>query len=209
MNRFLPSIVLLSLFATTSAFAQTPSAGQAPARFGGLMTMTDAAKTLAFLDAARGQAKEGKDRAALEGLAVRLHHNALAAALKRQAQAAGDDAQALNEAAWTSFEMKVNVKAALGWAKKAAEKSDRDPAVLDTLANLQWLTGEYDDAIKTEEEAAAKVEAAPMKKEFAANVAKWKAQLDVVKKLAAEKPEADEDGEKGDEGDEGDEGGEK
>ncbi len=93
--------------------------------------------------------------------------------------------------------MKVNVKQALGWAKTAAEKSDREPAILDTLANLLWLAGKHDEAIKTEEEAAGKVADPAMKKEFEVNVAKWMAE----KKLVGAKKDGDEDGEDDDDED--------
>ena len=82
----------------------------------------------------------------------------------------------------------MNVREAVGWAKKAAEKSERDPMILDTLANLLWLSGQRDDAIKTETEAAGKAEA-DHKAEFEALVAKWTAEVAAMnaKKAASAK----------------------
>jgi tetratricopeptide (TPR) repeat protein len=165
-------------------FADTPSAGQVVGRVGNAFLRAEVKRALAFLDAARELAKENEDKAAVEKLTVVVLKNGIAASLKRQAAAAGDDPQALNEVAWSCFEQKLNVREALGWAKKAAEKSDRDPAILDTLANLMNLMGQRAEAIKVEEEAASKA-TGPMKKEFESNVAKWKAELEEMKASGA------------------------
>jgi len=178
-------------------FADTPAAAHAASRLGGAVAYVGGNRALAFLDAARGIATDPKELVVVESLTVAVHKRAIAASLKRQGDAAGDDPQALNAAAWNCFEMKMNVKAALGWATTAVEKSNRDPAILDTLANLLWISGKHAEAIKAEEEAAGKAEGA-MKKEFLANVAKWNAE----KKIKGDGK--DEDGE-GDEGDEDDE----
>lgn len=158
-------------------FAGTPSAAAVASRAGQAFLTAEASRALAFLDAARPLAKEPGEKATIERLAVAVHKNGIAAALRRQAETAADDPMALNEVAWTCFEMKVNVREALGWAKTAVDKSERDPAILDTLANLQWLTGRRDEALKTEEEALAKCADEDMKREFAANVGKWKSEL--------------------------------
>jgi thiol-disulfide isomerase/thioredoxin len=174
-------------------FADTPSAAQATSKLGRAILFLDTKRALAFVEGARAVAKDPKEISVIEGLTVSVHRNALAAALKRQGDGAGDDPMALNEAAWNCFELKMNVKQALAWAQTAVEKSKRDPMILDTLANLLWLTGKHDDAIKTEVEAAGKAEGS-MKKEFEANVAKWRAELKV--KAGGE---SDEDGEDDDE----------
>ena len=72
-----------------------------------------------------------------------------------------------------SFEQKVNVREALGWAKKAVELSQGAPEILDTLANLQWLLDMPEDAIATEEQAAEKAEGG-MKAQFEATLAGWR-----------------------------------
>jgi hypothetical protein len=179
-------------------FADTPAAAHAASRLGRAMMFVGEKRALAFVDTVRGIAKDPKEVVAVESIAVAVHKKAIAGALKRQGDAAGDDPQALNEAAWNCFEMKMNVKSAIGWAQKAVEKSKRDPAILDTLANLLWISGKRAEALKAEEEAASKVEDGAMKKEFLANVAKWKAEA----KIKGEGK--DEDGEE-DEGDEDDE----
>lgn len=164
-------------------FADTPAAASAGARLGGAFVRAGTNRALAFLDAARGLAKEPADKAEIERFTMAVHRNAMAASLRRQAEAAGDDAQALNEVAWTCFEMKLNVREAAGWARTAVEKSGRDPAILDTLANLLWITGARADAVALETEAESKAEGA-MKREFTALISKWKAELDAE---AAEK----------------------
>ncbi len=166
-------------------FPDTPAAAQAATRVGRAFLSVDARRALAFLDTVRGLAKDAKDKMAIEGLAVSVHKNGIAASLKRQAEAAGDDPMALNEVAWNCFEQKVNVREAIAWARKAAEKSDRDPMILDTLANLLWIGGGREEAIKTEEEAAAKTAEDSYKREFEGNVAKWRAEMVAMKAAKA------------------------
>jgi tetratricopeptide (TPR) repeat protein len=175
-------------------YADTPAAGHVVSRLGRAVMFAGEKRALAFIESARPLAADAKERFVVESLAVSVHKMAIGAALKRQGEAAGDDAQSLNEVAWNCFEMKMNAKQALEWAKSAVEKSNRDPAILDTLANLLWLAGKRDEAIKTEEEAAGKA-ADAMKKEFSANIAKWKAE----KKVVGDKKEGDGDGEDDDE----------
>ena len=166
-------------------FADTPSAAAVASRAGRAFLSADALRALAFFDAARPLAKEPSEKAEIERLTVLAHMNGVAAALRRQAAAAGDDPMALNEIAWSCFEMKVNIREALGWARTAVEKSDRDPAILDTLANLLWITGTRDEALKTEEEALAKCADEGMKREFGGLIAKWKTELTPVPKRVA------------------------
>jgi thioredoxin-like negative regulator of GroEL len=181
-------------------FADTPAGAEAGPRLGRAFVGGDAKRALAFLDAARAATKNGEDLLQIEELTVAVHKNGIAASLKRQAAAAGDDPQMLNAVAWTCFEEKVNVREALGWAKTAVEKSNRDPAILDTLANLLWISGQHSEAIETETEAAKKVadpKAAAMKAEFEGNIAKWRAQEAAMKAVkagkGAEKDDDDED----------------
>lgn len=161
-------------------FADTPAAGAAATRVGRAFLGLDVSRALAFFAAVRDVATEPTDKSAVENFTIAVHKNGIAAALKRQAAAAGEDAQALNAVAWTCFEQKLNIREALGWARTAVAKSDRDPMILDTLANLLWLTGARDEALKTEEEAAGKVEG-KMKRDFDALVSKWRAEIESLK----------------------------
>jgi tetratricopeptide (TPR) repeat protein len=67
-----------------------------------------------------------------------------------------DDAGALNGFAWFCAQRKIGLDKALPVAQKAADLSGRDPGILDTLAEVYFAMGDYDNAIKVEEEAAAK-----------------------------------------------------
>ena len=78
----------------------------------------------------------------------------------------------------------MNVREAVGWARKAAEKSGRDAAILDTLANLLWISGARDEAVKTEEEALGKAEGA-MKRDFEGVLARWRADAEAMKASGA------------------------
>lgn len=164
-------------------YPDTPAAGRAAQRVGrAFLALNDVPRALAFVDRTRAIAKGAADRAAVEDLAVSVHRAAIASSLRRQAEIAGDDANLLNEVAWTSFEHKVNVRDAIHWARKAVDLSDRDAAVLDTLANLLWLVGEHDEALRLEEEAVRKAQGS-LKDEFEINVAKWKAELDTFRRI--------------------------
>lgn len=67
-----------------------------------------------------------------------------------------DDVSVLNSFAWFCAQRKFGFDQALPVALKAAELSDRDPGILDTLAELYYAMGDYDNAIKVGEEAAEK-----------------------------------------------------
>jgi tetratricopeptide (TPR) repeat protein len=67
-----------------------------------------------------------------------------------------DDANALNGFAWFCAQRKIGLDKALPVAQKAADLSGRDPGILDTLAEVYFAMGDFDNAIKVEEEAAAK-----------------------------------------------------
>ncbi|MCE9637568.1 MAG: thioredoxin fold domain-containing protein [Planctomycetes bacterium] len=161
-------------------FADTASAAKAATRVGRAFVRLEARRALTFFDAVRHIAKDAQDRAAVEQLTIAVHENGITAALKRQGEAAGDDAQALNAVAWTCFERKVNLREATGWARKAVDASGRDPAILDTLANLLWISNAREEALKIEGEAAQKADG-PMKKEFEALIAKWTAEQAAMK----------------------------
>jgi tetratricopeptide (TPR) repeat protein len=66
-----------------------------------------------------------------------------------------DDPNALNGFAWFCAKRKFGFEQALPVALKAAELSDRDPGILDTLAELYFAMGDYENAIKIGEEALA------------------------------------------------------
>jgi TolA-binding protein len=67
-----------------------------------------------------------------------------------------NDASALNGFAWFCAQRKIGLDKALPVAQKAADLSGRDPGFLDTLAEVYFAQGDYDNAIKVEEEASAK-----------------------------------------------------
>lgn len=63
-----------------------------------------------------------------------------------------DDAGALNAFAWFCAQRKIGLDKALPVAQKAVELSERDSGILDTLAEVYYARGEYDQAIKIGEE---------------------------------------------------------
>ena len=66
-----------------------------------------------------------------------------------------NDATALNGFAWFCAQRKIGLEKALPAAQKAADLSGRDPGILDTLAEVYFAMGDYNNAIKVEEEASA------------------------------------------------------
>jgi thioredoxin 1 len=66
-----------------------------------------------------------------------------------------EDPGTLNGFAWFCAQRKIGLDEALPVALKAAELSNRSPGILDTLAELHYARGEYDDAIKVGKEALA------------------------------------------------------
>jgi len=66
-----------------------------------------------------------------------------------------EDPKKLNDFAWFCAQRKVGLDEALPIALKGVELSGRDPGVLDTLAELYFARGEYDNAIKIGKEALA------------------------------------------------------
>lgn len=159
-------------------FADTPSAGAAATRVGRAFVDLEATRALAFLDAVRAAASAPRDTASVEKLTIEVHDEAIARALKRQAEASLDDPEALREVARACLERRrwIHQGEAVGWARIAVEKSGRDPVALDTLAQLLWLTGAREDALRTELEAAKR---APERERgaFEACAARWQAEL--------------------------------
>jgi thiol-disulfide isomerase/thioredoxin len=147
-------------------------------------TKGDFAAGLAVIEKVRSQAKDGRLPLEAEMLAAKIHAAMAGVSLARAAAAAGDDAERLNEVAWTAFEMRSNLRAAIGWARKAVTLSKEAPEILDPLANLLAATGKLDEAIELEEKAAAKLEGA-MRAGFDLNIAKWKAERDALKAAGA------------------------
>jgi tetratricopeptide (TPR) repeat protein len=82
-----------------------------------------------------------------------------------------DDVEALNAFAWFCASKKVGMAEALPYAEKAVELSNRDPGVLDTLAELHYAMGSFDKAIAIGEEALKK---SPEDAYLAEQVAKFK-----------------------------------
>jgi tetratricopeptide (TPR) repeat protein len=66
-----------------------------------------------------------------------------------------DDPSTLNGFAWFCAQRKIGLDKALPTAQKAAELSNRDPGILDTLAEVYFAMGDFDNAIKIGEEALA------------------------------------------------------
>lgn len=67
-----------------------------------------------------------------------------------------DDPSTLNGFAWFCAKRKIGFDQALPVALKAVELSDRDAGILDTLAELYYAMGEYENAMKIGKEAQSK-----------------------------------------------------
>jgi tetratricopeptide (TPR) repeat protein len=93
-----------------------------------------------------------------------------------------DDAGALNGFAWFCAQRKIGLDKALPAAQKAADLSGRDPGILDTLGEVYFAMGDFDNAIKVEEEAAAKDPDDKYLKEQIEKFKKAKADADQAKK---------------------------
>ncbi len=160
-------------------FADTPAASEVGEKAGSAFLRADVRRALTFFETAANAAKDATSRARLASFTVAVHRRAMGESLAKAAADAGDDAQALNEIAWQCHELHVNVREAVAWARRAVALSNRDPAILDTLANCLADVGMREEAIQTETEAAEKVDG-PMRAEFIGNVAKWRAERDVA-----------------------------
>lgn len=143
----------------------------------------DATEVLAFVARLRAASKDGKLDGATEQMVARLHLLAAEQAMGRAAAAAEGDPQALNAIAWTCFERRLALVAATEWAQKAVEGSQRDPAILDTLANLYAAQKRYDDAILTELDAIGRLTDAneAMRRDFERNVGVWVGARDAIR----------------------------
>jgi thioredoxin-related protein len=153
-------------------FSDTPFAAEALQES---VPSGDPDAALMFLSRFRNDHKNARVSAFANAVVAEVHLRAAAEALKHRAELSGDDAQTLNEVAWTCFEHKMNLKAAVGWARKAVELSKRDPAILDTLANLLFATGQAEEAVRIEQEALASASAEPLKSELGESLAKLNA----------------------------------
>jgi thiol-disulfide isomerase/thioredoxin len=162
------------------------AAGKVAGVLGRVLFALPARTATALLEQARTAAREPEDVREVEQLAYVWHQQQAADALKKWAAAAASDGQALNEVAWTAYLQKIAPEDAVRWARRAVELSERDPAVLDTLACLLFAAGQVDEAIELEEEALRKVSDRPEHQlEFALNVAMWKAARDARALFAA------------------------
>lgn len=93
-----------------------------------------------------------------------------------------NDPSALNGFAWFCAQRKIGLDKALAAAQKAADLSGRDPGILDTLAEVHFAMGNYDAAIKVEEEASAKDPKDTYMKEQIEKFKKAKADADQAKR---------------------------
>lgn len=84
------------------------------------------------------------------------------------------DPRKVNDLTWLCVEEKVKSKLPISWAKTAVKKSNRDPLILDTLAELYALNGLFNEAVRTEKEALEKVTQEKYKQQFAEKIKKWK-----------------------------------
>jgi len=82
-----------------------------------------------------------------------------------------DDASTLNGFAWFCSQRKIGLDLALPVALKAVEVSDRDPGILDTLAEVYYAQGDYDNALLIGKEA---LESDPEDSYFQGQVEKYK-----------------------------------
>jgi tetratricopeptide (TPR) repeat protein len=116
----------------------------------------------------------------LAGIEFKLGNNdAAVAQMEKTLTGKENDANTLNGFAWFCAQRKIGLDKALPVAQKAADLSGRDPGILDTLAEVYFARGEFDNAIKTEEEAAAKN---PSDQYMKDQIAKFKKAKDGTKK---------------------------
>jgi tetratricopeptide (TPR) repeat protein len=87
------------------------------------------------------------------------------------------DPQKVNDIAWQCVEEKVTDARPIAWAETAAGLSNRDPLILDTLAELYALNRRLAEAIQTEEEALAKLTDSRYQSQFTEKIAAWKVRL--------------------------------
>jgi tetratricopeptide (TPR) repeat protein len=87
---------------------------------------------------------------------------------------AADDFMLNNNAAMVLSTKLDKAAEALEYAQKAAAAAPRQPAVLDTLAEVQWRLGQKDQAIRTESEALRMPQSEADKVPAALKLARWK-----------------------------------
>ena len=106
-----------------------------------------------------------------------IYMRSLSAETKRLAAMAKEDKspEMLNLVAWECFERRILTEEATSWARDAVRLSQREPAMLDTLAELLAFQGKYDEAITLESEALANVKDARMRNTFVLALAKFRA----------------------------------
>jgi tetratricopeptide (TPR) repeat protein len=93
----------------------------------------------------------------LAGIEYKMGNNDAAVAMMEKTMIGKEnDAGALNGFAWFCAQRKIGLDKALPVAQKAADLSGRDPGILDTLAEVYFARGEFDSAVKVEEEALSK-----------------------------------------------------
>jgi tetratricopeptide (TPR) repeat protein len=155
-------------------FPTTKGAADAARFCGNVLPVVPPERGLAFL-AKVLPCVDKAQRDDLERTRGYLHLKAAEDAWLRRGEAAGDEPEALNRVAWECFQRGWHTDRALAWARKAVALSNRDPNILDTLANLLFRSGALEEAIRTEEEALAKVEDAALRLEFEQNLCMWKA----------------------------------
>jgi len=88
-----------------------------------------------------------------------------------------NDPQKVNDLAWLCVEEKVKAEQPIRWAESAANLSQRDPLILDTLAELYALNNRLPEAIKIEEEALQSVKSEKYQQQFSQKIKNWKAQM--------------------------------
>ena len=106
------------------------------------------------------------------------NHDAAVTAYENVVAKKPDDASTLNGFAWFCSQRKIGLDKALPAALKAAELSKRDPGILDTLAEVYFARGDFDNAIKIAEEALAKEPTDTYYKDQVAKFRKAKAEKD-------------------------------
>ncbi|MHC5009495.1 MAG: hypothetical protein ACYTG6_00925 [Planctomycetota bacterium] len=137
----------------------------------------EAVRGLALITEVRDTVTDPEQRATLASQAFRLHVAGANNALAQWAEAALelDDAEALNEAAWMAFTHKLAMRPALAWARRAVELSEEHPYMLDTLANLLYEAGQFEEAILIERKAVQKETDPEMRAEFMSILLRFRA----------------------------------
>lgn len=111
--------------------------------------------------------------------AGRKDYDAAYKALRTYTEANKDEPAVQNQVAWMIVAQKDLEKRDLGLAQEAAERASQatkneDPAILDTLARVQFMAGKHKEAIATQQKAVAQAEG-DMKTELEKSLASYKA----------------------------------